>query len=90
MTIGLTCGMLLPVRVDPDDPRLTAHKLPMEMATETLIDMIGAAQALMEGITNDRPPEELDRIRETARGLFEAYINLMAQAALAARALKPD
>lgn len=76
-------------RMDQDDPRLTAHKMPGAMATETLLDIISSADLLQKSIINDNPVEQQQKIIEVARAQFESYLDLMAEAARHARVLKP-
>lgn len=76
-------------RMDHDDPRLTAHRMPAEMATQTLMDLVGSARALEAAILNDEGEAAILRIRETASAQAEAYMDLTAEAATHARALKP-
>jgi len=76
-------------RIDADDPRLNAHKMPMAMATETLQDIISSADALQKAILDDAPLEQQQKIREVAMAQAESYLDLMAEAARHARALKP-
>ena len=87
----MTCETVSPVtdRMDHDDPRLTAHKMPAAMATETLLDIIGSADLLQKSIINDNPVEQQQKIIEVARAQFESYLDLMAEAARHARVLKP-
>lgn len=76
-------------RLNADDPRLTAHKMPMLMATEALEDLISSGDNLQKAIVGDAPLAEQLRIREVAMAQAEAYLDLMAQAATHVRALKP-
>ena len=76
-------------RIASDDPRLNAHKMPMAMATETLQDIISSADALQKAILDDATLEQQQKIREVAMSQAESYLDLMAQAARHARALKP-
>lgn len=76
-------------RIAADDPRLNAHKMPMALATETLQDIISSADALQKAILDDATIEQQQKIREVAMAQAESYLDLMAQAARHARALKP-
>lgn len=86
----LTCATLLPVtrRIDEDDPRITAHRMPMALAHDALLDIISSADLMQKAIYNAQPESEIDRYRETARAQFEAYLDLMAQAATNVRSIK--
>lgn len=87
----MTCATVSPVKryIDHDDPRRTAHQMPAAMATETLMDLVASARALEAAIINDQGDEAVIQIRETAMSQAEAYLDLTAQAATHARALKP-
>lgn len=87
-----TCAtfVVMSDRIDIEDPRLSAHRMPMAMATETLQDLITSADLMQEAIYNGLPQSEIDRHRDAARAQAEAYIDLMAEAATHVRALKPD
>ena len=87
----MTCATVQIVtrRIAHDDPRLNAHKMPMAMATETLQDIISSADALQKSILGDAPIEQQQKIREVAMAQAESYLDLMAEAARHARALKP-
>jgi 2-oxoglutarate dehydrogenase complex dehydrogenase (E1) component-like enzyme len=86
----MACAIVPPVtrRIDHDDPRLTAPDMAARMATETLMDVVTSADLLQKAIINDNPVEQ-QKIIEVARAQFEAYLDLMAEAAHHARALKP-
>lgn len=87
----LSCATVSAVtrRIDKDDPRLTAPDMAARMATETLLDIITSADLLTKAILNDNPIEQQQKIIEVARAQFEAYLDLMSQAAHHARTLKP-
>ena len=87
----MTCATVQIVtrRIDADDPRLSAHRMPMELATDTLQDIISSADALQQAILVDAPLERQQKIREVAMAQAESYLDLMAEAARHARALKP-
>lgn len=87
----MTCATVPAVtrRLDHDDPRIDAHKMPAAMATETLMDIIASADLLQKAILLDNPIEQQQKIIEMAKSQFEAYLDLMAEAAHHARALKP-
>jgi hypothetical protein len=82
------CVILQPVS-DAPNPRLTAHRMPMALANETFSDMITSAELLQKAVINDQPETELQRLRDTAKAQFEAYLDLMEMAAVHVRALKP-
>lgn len=87
----LTCATVPAVtrRIDNDDPSLSAPDMAARMATETLLDIVTSADLLTKAIIHDNPIEQQQKIIEVARAQFEAYLDLMAQAAHHARALKP-
>lgn len=87
----MTCATVQIVtrRIAHDDPRLNAHKMPLALATETLQDIISSADALQQAILVDAPLERQQKIREVAMAQAESYLDLMAEAARHARALKP-
>lgn len=87
----MTCATVPAVtrRIDKDDPRATAPDMAARMATETLMDIVGSADLLQKSIINNNPIEQQQKIIEVARAQFEAYLDLMAEAAHHARALKP-
>lgn len=87
----MTCATVAAVtrRIDHDDPRLTAHKMPLAMAGEALSDLISSGDLLQEAIIRDAPQAEQQKIREVAMAQAEAYLDMMAQAATHVRALKP-
>jgi hypothetical protein len=87
----LTCATVPAVtrRIDHDDPSPTAPDMAARMATETLLDIVTSADLLTKAIIHDNPIEQQQKIIEVARAQFEAYLDLMAQAAHHARALKP-
>ena len=85
----MTYGIISSVANDSTDPRFTAHKMPSAMATETLLDIISSADLLQKSILYDNPVEQQLKIIETAKAQFEAYLDLMAEAARLARAIKP-
>lgn len=72
-----------------DAPDPTAHKMPAMMASETLIDIIDNAHDIQLAITNDEPQAGIEKRRQRGRDLFEAYMDLMIEAAVHARKLKP-
>lgn len=86
----MTCATVPAVtrRIDNDDPSLTAPDMAARMATETLLDIVTSADLLTKAIIHDNPIEQQQKIIEVARAQFEAYLDLMAQAAHHARALK--
>lgn len=83
------CATVATMSERSDDPSLTAHRMPMAMATETLLDIVDSADLLQKAIINDNPIEQQQKIIETAKAQFEAYLDLMAEAARHTRALKP-
>jgi 2-C-methyl-D-erythritol 4-phosphate cytidylyltransferase len=86
-----TCVIVPPVTnyIDPEDPRATAHQMPMAMATETLQDIISSADLLQKAIIDDASHAEQAKIREIGIAQCESYFDLMAEAARHSRALKP-
>ncbi len=76
-------------RIAHDDPRLKAHRMPMELATETILDCASMAGQMQQAIANQQPQSEVQRYRDLARAQFEAYLDLMAEAAHHAGKLKP-
>lgn len=85
---GRSCATVLAVTVAPTDHE-TAHRMPAEMATETLLDLVASARAIETAIIEDHGPEAVARIREAALAQAEAYLDLTAEAARHVRALKP-
>lgn len=87
----MTCGTVSAVKryIDPDDPRVTAHRMPMAMASETLQDLITDGDRLMSAVINDEGQLAQESIRDSARAHLESYLDLMAEAATHARKLKP-
>ena len=87
----MTCANVAPVAryIDPDDPRVTAHRMPFEVAGETLQDLITTAGLLMDAIGEDAPLSVQEGLRQTGRDQAEAYLDLMAEAATLSRKLKP-
>lgn len=87
----MTCATLtlMTKRIAHDDPRLNAHRMPMEMATETILDCASTAGQMQQAIANQQPQSEVQRYRDLARAQFEAYLDLMAEAAHHAGKLKP-
>jgi len=84
----MTCAIIPSVASNPIDLE-TAHRMPAEMATETLLDLVASARALEAAIIDDQGAAAVARIREAAMAQAEAYLDLTAQAATHARALKP-
>lgn len=76
-------------RIDHDDPRLNAHRMPMELATETILDCASTAGQMQEAVANQQPQSEIQRYRDLARAKFEAYLDLMAEAGHHAGQIKP-
>lgn len=87
----MTCANLSTVTryIDPNDPRVTAHRMPMAMASETLQDLITDGDRLMSAVIHDEGSQAQESIRDSARAHLEAYLDLMAEAATHARKLKP-
>lgn len=75
-------------QIDPDK-RPAAHKMPMAMAHDVILDIVTTADLMQKAIYTGAPAAEVERIREAGRSQFEAYMDLMAQAATHVRALKP-
>jgi len=85
----LTCASVPTVKpVDPDK-RLPAHKMPVAMANEAFLDVVETTSQMQKAIYIGQPDAEAERLREIARAQFEAYLDLMAQAAVHVRALRP-
>lgn len=85
----LTCATVPPVASNTNDEREMAHRMPGALATATIIDVVTTADLMQRAIYEDHPREEVERLREIARAQFEAYLDLMAQAATHVRALRP-
>lgn len=87
----MTCEIVAPVsrRIPEDDPRLTAHKMPGTLAHEVILSIVDTADLMQKAIYKGAPDEEVERLREIGRAQFEAYMDLMAHAAIHVRALKP-
>lgn len=86
----MTCGTVPAVKpVSDPDKRLPAHKMPMAMAHDVLLDCVTSADLMQKAIYAAQPESEVERLRETARSQFEAYLDLMGEAATHVRALKP-
>lgn len=86
-----TCATLpaMTKRIAHDDPRLNAHRMPMELATETILDCASTAGQMQEAVANRQPQSEIQRYRDLARAKFEAYLDLMAEAGHHAGQIKP-
>jgi len=76
-------------RIAHDDPRLNAHRMPMELATETILDCATTAGQMQEAVANQQPQCEIQRYRDLARAQFETYLDLMAEAGHHAGQIKP-
>lgn len=76
-------------RIAHDDPRLTAHRMPMALATEAILDCATTAGQMQEAVANRQPQSEIQRHRDIARAKFEAYLDLMAEAGHHAGQIKP-
>ena len=79
----MTCATVQIVtrRIAHDDPRLNAHKMPMAMATETIMDCASTAGQMQQAIAHGQPQSEVQRYRDLAKAQFESYLDLMAEAA---------
>lgn len=88
---AMTCATLKNMnrRIDEDDPRLTKHRMPMALATETIMDCASTAGQMQMAIANGQPQSEIQRHRDLAKAQFEAYLDLMAEAAHYAGQLRP-
>lgn len=87
----MLCATLASVSRPTDpDKRQPAHRMPMALANEAFLDVINTADQMQKAIYNGKPEAEAEHLREVARAQFEAYLDLMAQAAVHVRALKPD
>lgn len=86
----MTCATVPPVsEMDDDDPRLTAHQQPMELANEAFSSMIDSAEAMMMAVANQEGQPVVLHHRQQAQGKFESYLDLMAEAGHHAGKLKP-
>ena len=87
----MTCATVQIVtrRIAHDDPRLNAHKMPMAMATETIMDCASTAGQMQQAIAHGQPQSEVQRYRDLAKAQFESYLDLMAEAAHHAGRLRP-
>lgn len=83
------CGTIQPVADHSKDQRETSHRLPGRMATATIIDCVTTADLMQQAVYEGHPQHEVERLREVARAQFEAYLDLMTQAATHVRALRP-
>ncbi len=81
--------MFASVSTKHEDERDAAHRIPGALATATIIDVVTTADLMQQAIYEGHPREEVERLREVARAQFEAYLDLMAQAATHVRALRP-
>lgn len=84
----ITCDIIQTVASNTND-RETAHRLPGAMATATIIDAVSTADLMQQAVYEGHPQKEVERLREVARTQFEAYLDLMTQAATHVRALRP-
>lgn len=84
----MTCATVPPVSERPDIDT-DAHRLPMAMATETIMDVVTTAGQMQEAVANQQPASEIQRLRDLASAQFEAYLDLMAEAGHLAGKLKP-
>ncbi|RIJ65179.1 hypothetical protein D1604_12740 [Brevundimonas sp. LPMIX5] len=87
----MTCATVQIVtrRIDADDPRLTAHRMPMALATETIMDCASTAGQMHQAIAHGQPQSEVQHYRDLAKAQFESYLDLMAEAAHHAGQLRP-
>lgn len=86
----VTCATVPAVsRIDDDDPRLTAHRAPMELAHEAFSSVIDSAEAMMLSVAHQQPQAVVLHHRQQAQAKFEAYLDLMAEAGHHAGQLKP-
>lgn len=76
-------------RIPLDDPRLTAHRLPMALANDAVQDLIQSAHMLHEAVVEGAPQAQQDRIRAAGLEHYRSYVEFMVQAAHHVRALKP-
>jgi hypothetical protein len=83
----MTCAMIQPMRGERDD--VPAHKMPAKMSSETLLDLINTAATMQQAIIAGLPESEILRLRDVARAQAEAYLDLMAEAAVHVRSLRP-
>lgn len=85
----LTCATVPAVANEPEQERETAHRMPGRMATATIIEVVTTADLMQQAIYEGHPQERVEHLREVARSQFEAYLDLMAEAAVRVRALNP-
>lgn len=87
----MTCATVPPVtrRIDHDDPRLTAHREPMDLADAAFSAMLDSAEAMMMAVAKREGQHVILHHREQAQAKFEAYLDLMAEAGHHAGQLKP-
>ena len=87
----LTCATVPAVtrRIDNDDPRLTAHREPMDLADAAFSAMLDSAEAMMMAVAKHDGQTVVLHHREQAQAKFEAYLDLMAEAGHHAGQLKP-
>lgn len=85
----MTCATVPAVATDPEQERETAHRKPNRMATATILEVVSTADLMQQAIYEGHPRERVDQLREVARAQFEAYLDLMAEAAVRVRSLNP-
>lgn len=87
----MTCATFPAVtrRIDPDDPRLTAHREPMDLADAAFSAMLDSAEAMMLSVAKHEGQAVILHHRQQAQAKFEAYLDLMAEAGHHAGQLKP-
>lgn len=61
----------------------------VDLAIEALQDIITTADLLQQAIVAEAAPGEIQKLRDTAKSQFEAYLDLKERAAVAALKLKP-
>lgn len=59
------------------------------MATATILEVVSTADLMQQAIYEGHPQQRVDHLREVARAQFEAYLDLMAEAAVRVRELNP-
>lgn len=87
----MTCATVPAVtrHIDDDDPRLTAHREPMDLADAAFSAMLDSAEAMMLAVAKQEGQTVVLHHREQAQARFEAYLDLMAEAGHHAGQLKP-
>ena len=85
----VACAMLPSVTDNTDIDSDPAHRLPMEMAGDQILDCVSTADLMQKAIYNKQPEAEVLALMATARKQFETYLELMAEAAGRVAPFKP-